>query len=140
MPFSCAPKAGGKSSSDTTYDAVSIDRHADCVKVVLVGGMCYSVGSLSTVEHVSMALCCDLQVGQLELVSRVTLPKAARKISVTFCPQMDASGPEYVAAGGEDTNVYIYDISRPSSKPTVVNQLQVSLHMQTQHSISHLAC
>lgn len=66
-------------------------------------------------------------MGQLELIHRVELPKAARRISATFCPRLHASEPEYIVAGGEDTHVYVYDISRPTSKPVVVNQLQVCL-------------
>ena len=70
-----------------------------------------------------------MQTGQLEVISKVALPQAARKISATFCPSLQPSDPEYMVAGGEDTMVYIYDISRPSGRPTVVNQLQVSVQL-----------
>ena len=69
------------------------------------------------------------QTGQLEIISKVSLPRAARRISATFCPSLQPSDPEYTVAGGEDTMVYIYDISRPSGRPTVVNQLQVSMQL-----------
>ena len=66
-----------------------------------------------------------LQTGRLELVCNVEVPRAARKIRATFCPKGHITDPEYVVMGGEDTNVYIYDISKSSNGPLVVNQLQV---------------
>ena len=66
-----------------------------------------------------------LQTGRLETVSHVEVPRAARKIRATFCPKGHITDPDYVVMGGEDTSVYIYDISKPSNGPLVVNQLQV---------------
>lgn len=80
-----------------------------------------------------------MQTGLLEVTSMVNLPRAARKICATFCPKLHISEPEYVVAGGEDTNVYIFDISRPSSKPIVVNQLQVSMRIST-HAAQTSCC
>ena len=85
------------------------------------------------------SLCCQLdclaellsrhgsQAGKLELVSNVEVPRAARKIRATFCPKLHITEPEYIVMGGEDTSVYIYDISQPSQGPVVVSQLQVRL-------------
>lgn len=78
-----------------------------------------------------------MQTGQLEIISKVALPGAARRISATFCPSLQPCDPEYMVAGGEDTMVYIYDISRPSGRPAVVNQLQVNLQL---HVLYLLMC
>lgn len=66
-----------------------------------------------------------MQAGKLEVVSSVEVPRAARKIRATFCPKVHITEPEYIVMGGEDTSVYIYDVSKPSHGPIVVNQLQV---------------
>ena len=42
--------------------------------------------------------------GTLELVTKVQVPKAARKIQATFCPSDDLTEPEFIAMGGEDTS------------------------------------
>ena len=42
--------------------------------------------------------------GALELVTKVQVPKAARKIKATFCPTDDLTEPEFIAMGGEDTS------------------------------------
>jgi len=70
--------------------------------------------------------CHVLQAGKVELISRVEVPRAARKICATFCPKVHITEPEYIVMGGEDTSVYIYDISKPLQGPLVVNQLQVT--------------
>lgn len=72
-----------------------------------------------------------VQAGRLELVSSVEVPRAARKIRATFCPKVHITEPEYIVMGGEDTSVYIYDISKPSYGPLVVTRLQVSLYCQS---------
>lgn len=72
-----------------------------------------------------------VQTGKLELVSSVEVSRAARKIRATFCPKVHITEPEYVVMGGEDTSVYIYDISKPSHGPLVVTRLQVRLYCQS---------
>ena len=43
-----------------------------------------------------------------------------------MCPMLQVQTPEYVTMGGEDTSVYIYDISMQHHKGAkVVNKLQV---------------
>lgn len=74
--------------------------------------------------QVSLFKLADAVTGRLEMVSNVEVPRAARKIRATFCPKGHMTDPEYVVMGGEDTSVYIYDISKPSHGPLVVNQLQ----------------
>ena len=54
------------------------------------------------------------------------MPRAARKIRATLCPKVQVTDPEFIVMGGEDTCVYIYDISKPGSGALVLNQLQVS--------------
>lgn len=71
------------------------------------------------------------QAGKLELVSSVEVPRAARKIRATFCPKVHITEPEYIVMGGEDTSVYIYDISKPSYGPLVITRLQVRLYCQS---------
>lgn len=66
-----------------------------------------------------------VQAGKLEIICTVEVPRAARKIRATFCPKVLITEPEYVVMGGEDTSVYIYDISKPSLGPTVITRLQV---------------
>ncbi|KAL0044841.1 hypothetical protein WJX82_011228 [Trebouxia sp. C0006] len=73
---------------------------------------------------VSLFKLADAAAGRLELVSNCEVPRAARKIRATFCPKVHITEPEYIVMGGEDTSVYIYDISKPSQGPLVVNQLQ----------------
>ena len=68
-----------------------------------------------------------MQAGKLEVVSSVEVPRAARKIRATFCPKVHITEPEYIVMGGEDTSVYIYDISKASQGPLVVTRLQVRL-------------
>lgn len=68
-----------------------------------------------------------MQAGRLELVSNVEVPRAARKIRATFCPKVHITEPEYIVMGGEDTSVYIYDISKPLCGPVMVTRLQVRL-------------
>ena len=75
-----------------------------------------------------------MQAGRLELVSNCEVPRAARKIRATFCPKVHITEPEYIVMGGEDTSVYIYDISKPSQGPVVVNQLQVSAEWVTAYA------
>ncbi len=75
-----------------------------------------------------------MQAGRLELVSNCEVPRAARKIRATFCPKVHITEPEYIVMGGEDTSVYIYDISKPSQGPLVVNQLQVSAEWVTAYA------
>lgn len=74
-----------------------------------------------------MVECHGSQAGKLEVVSSIEVPRAARKIRATFCPKLNITEPEYIVMGGEDTSVYIYDISQPSQGPVVVCQLQVRL-------------
>ncbi len=76
-----------------------------------------------------------MQAGRLELVSNCEVPRAARKIRATFCPKVHITEPEYIVMGGEDTSVYIYDISKPSQGPLVVNQLQVSAGLVSAHAV-----
>jgi hypothetical protein len=63
--------------------------------------------------------------GRLELGAKATVPIAARKIQAAFCPPISSTEPEYISMGGEDTAVYIYDISRAKRSAVVVNKLQV---------------
>lgn len=80
---------------------------------------------MSTLDgHVSLFKLADAAAGKLEVVSSVEVPRAARKIRATFCPKVHITEPEYIVMGGEDTSVYIYDVSKPSHGPIVVNQLQ----------------
>lgn len=72
-----------------------------------------------------------MQAGRLELISNCEVPRAARKIRATFCPKVHITEAEYIVMGGEDTSVYIYDISKPSQGALVVNQLQVSAGLVT---------
>lgn len=53
------------------------------------------------------------------------MPRAARGIAAVLCPPGAAGELEYVAMGGEDTGVYIWDVSRPGRPPSVANKLQV---------------
>lgn len=66
-----------------------------------------------------------MQAGKLEVISTVEVPRAARKIRATFCPKVHITEPEYIVMGGEDSSVYIYDISKPSLGPSVITRLQV---------------
>ncbi|KAK9865264.1 hypothetical protein WJX84_008035 [Apatococcus fuscideae] len=64
-------------------------------------------------------------VGKLEVRARVQMPPAARKLRAAMCPMLQVQTPEYVTMGGEDTSVYIYDISMQHHKGAkVVNKLQ----------------
>ncbi|KAK9855174.1 hypothetical protein WJX84_010509 [Apatococcus fuscideae] len=64
-------------------------------------------------------------VGKLEVRARVQMPPAARKLRAAMCPMLQVDTPEYVTMGGEDTAVYIYDISGQHHKGAkVVNKLQ----------------
>lgn len=78
-----------------------------------------------------------VQAGRLELVSSVEVPRAARKIRATFCPKVHITEPEYIVMGGEDTSVYIYDISKPSYGPLVVTRLQVRLFCCVIDTLAH---
>ncbi|KAL0039440.1 hypothetical protein WJX79_008386 [Trebouxia sp. C0005] len=73
---------------------------------------------------VSLFKLADAAAGRLELISNCEVPRAARKIRATFCPKVHITEAEYIVMGGEDTSVYIYDISKPSQGALVVNQLQ----------------
>lgn len=79
-----------------------------------------------------------MQAGKLELISMVEVPRAARKIRATFCPKVHITEPEYIVMGGEDTSVYIYDISKPSLGPLVITRLQV--RVVTTPAVSDRAC
>ena len=71
------------------------------------------------------------QVGKLEMKARVAMPPAARKLRAAMCPMLHVGVPEYVTMGGEDTAVYIYDISQQQNKGAkIVNKLQVCLLSQ----------
>ncbi len=71
------------------------------------------------------------QVGKLEMRARVAMPPAARKLRAAMCPMLHVGVPEYVTMGGEDTAVYIYDISQQQSKGAkIVNKLQVGFLSQ----------
>lgn len=74
--------------------------------------------------HLSLFKLADAVAGKLELISMVEVPRAARKIRATFCPKVHITEPEYIVMGGEDTSVYIYDISKPSLGPLVITRLQ----------------
>ena len=52
------------------------------------------------------------------------MPRAARGIAAVLCPPGASGELEYVAMGGEDTGVYIWDVSRLGRPPSVVNKLQ----------------
>ncbi|CAD7701376.1 unnamed protein product [Ostreobium quekettii] len=61
---------------------------------------------------------------RLELFTKAELPPAARRICAVWCPSISIHEPQCIAAGGEDTNVHVYDIHRVRSTAVVVNQLQ----------------
>ncbi len=71
------------------------------------------------------------KTGRLEVAARAGVPVAARKIAAAFCPALHVTEAEYIAMGGEDTSVYIYDISRPRRGAVIVNKLQASCPSQT---------
>lgn len=80
---------------------------------------------LSTADgHVSLIKIADAVAGRLDVVTSVEVPRAARKIRATLCPKVQVTDPESIVMGGEDTCVYIYDISKPGSGALVLNQLQ----------------
>ncbi|KAL3135572.1 hypothetical protein ABBQ38_006052 [Trebouxia sp. C0009 RCD-2024] len=74
--------------------------------------------------HLSLFKLADAAAGKLEVISTVEVPRAARKIRATFCPKVHITEPEYIVMGGEDSSVYIYDISKPSLGPSVITRLQ----------------
>ena len=53
-----------------------------------------------------------------------TLPLSSRRdlVKAKFCPLLSTSVHPCVVTGGEDTNIYIYDVSRKDRKP--INKLQ----------------
>ena len=61
----------------------------------------------------------------MEALACAQMPPAARGISAVLCPPGASGELEFVAMGGEDTGVYIWDVSRPGRPPLVVNKLQV---------------
>lgn len=64
----------------------------------------------------------------MEALACAQMPPAARGISAVLCPPGTSGELEFVAMGGEDTGVYIWDVSRPGRPPLVVNKLQVWSH------------
>ena len=67
--------------------------------------------------------------GRLEAAASAQMPRAARGIAAVLCPPGAAGELEFVAMGGEDTGVYIWDVSRPGRPPSVVNKLQARAHL-----------
>lgn len=59
-----------------------------------------------------------------ELAPLNTLPLSGKKnpVRAKFCPLLSTSVHPCVVTGGEDTNIYIYDVSRKDRKP--INKLQ----------------
>ena len=59
-----------------------------------------------------------------ELVPMNTLPLSSRKnlVRAKFCPLLSTSVHPCIVTGGENTNIYIYDVSRKDRKP--INKLQ----------------
>ncbi|KAK9814573.1 hypothetical protein WJX72_008091 [[Myrmecia] bisecta] len=79
--------------------------------------------------------------GKLEVVAKAQMPIAARKIKAIFCPTLNYNEPEYIAMGGEDTGVYVYDITRKTKRgPTIVNKLQGHLAPVVDVSWSYDEC
>ena len=62
----------------------------------------------------------------MAILAKVLLPVSARKIRPAWCPSLPAKAPEYVARGGEDTCVYVYDVTSCLHKggaPMVISKL-----------------
>lgn len=59
-----------------------------------------------------------------ELAPLNTLPLSSKKnlVRAKFCPLLSTSVHPCIVTGGEDTNIYIYDVSRKDRKP--INKLQ----------------
>lgn len=58
---------------------------------------------------------------KLELASKHLMPQSARPIRAAWCPTLPSAEPEYVAAGSEDTAVYVYDITSALMKLLIRN-------------------
>ncbi|XVF45353.1 hypothetical protein PTKIN_Ptkin02bG0198900 [Pterospermum kingtungense] len=87
---------------------------------LLAGGpvllTCTQDGSLS---FFSVAL--EIQ-GYLTLRCSLKLSPRIHSIRASFCPLLSLDKGEYIVSGGEDSNVYFYDLTRP--KHMCVNKLQ----------------
>ncbi|KAF5443890.1 hypothetical protein F2P56_036412 [Juglans regia] len=77
---------------------------------------CTQDGSLS---FFSVAL--EIQ-GYLTLRCSLKLTQQIHSIRASFCPLLSLEKGEYIVAGSEDSNVYFYDLTRPTN--TCVNKLQ----------------
>eukprot|EP00884_Botryococcus_braunii_P010901 jgi/Botrbrau1/19812/Bobra.0124s0055.1 len=97
----------------------------------LIGGPALLV---ATTDHMVLVLRVLEKTGRLEVGAKAEVPLAARKISAAFCPPISRTEPEYISMGGEDTAVYIYDVSRARHSAVVVNKLQG--HMAPVTSVS----
>ncbi|XVE67020.1 hypothetical protein DITRI_Ditri08aG0126700 [Diplodiscus trichospermus] len=60
--------------------------------------------------------------GYLTLRCSLKLSPRIHNIRASFCPLLSLDKGEYIVAGSEDSNVYFYDLTRPSH--TCVNKLQ----------------
>ncbi|XP_065866874.1 uncharacterized protein [Euphorbia lathyris] len=87
---------------------------------LLAGGpvllACTQDGSLS---FFSVAL--EIQ-GYLTIRCSLKLSPRIHSIRASFCPLLSLEKGEYIVVGGEDSNVYFYDLTRP--RHTCVNKLQ----------------
>ncbi|KAK9805830.1 hypothetical protein WJX73_005036 [Symbiochloris irregularis] len=104
-------------------------KHFEAASMVYSPYTCLAGGPALLVSLSSCHLCV-LRVteatGVLEGIIKAPVPRAARPIKATFCPTEDITEPEYIAMGGEDTGVYVYDVSKPEARYTqqVISSLQ----------------
>mmetsp|Transcript_5689 Transcript_5689/g.16238 ORF Transcript_5689/g.16238 Transcript_5689/m.16238 type:complete len:600 (-) Transcript_5689:245-2044(-) len=61
---------------------------------------------------------------RIEQSSKHLMPMSARPIRASWCPTLPTGEPEYVALGGEDASVNVWDVTDPEKPPQAVVSLQ----------------